>query len=83
MPPMLLLLRIGVVPLPLPLVLLWPIAGLVWAGVWIAALTVGRSPRNSPGTGHVLAGLALLASLRGLRLDVTPREGPHIHMILL
>jgi hypothetical protein len=82
MPPSLLILRIGPVPVPLPVFLLWPIACLAWVGIWVAALVVLRSPRSIPGLRCALATLELLASSRGLRVDVSPHEGPQIQMIL-
>ena len=83
MPPSLLYLRIGVVPLPLPVFLLWPVAWLVWLAVWAAALATGRSPRRRPHLGPVLAVLSLLAGSRGLRVDIAPQQGPSIHVNLL
>lgn len=87
MPPALILIRIGVWPIPIPVLLLWPLIAVVWI-VALAARAVGHLGHASPGANAgwpdlLLACLQMLRQMRGLRMDLRSHQGTPIHVHVL
>ena len=78
-PPVLIYLRIGHVPLPLPVVLLWPLllALLVLSAVVLPFVPL-RSTTVSTRARLPFALYRMLAALRGLRVDVREAHGDRL-----
>jgi len=71
--------RRGRIPLPIPLLLLWPFLLLGWLVLGIGCL-VKRSWRSSPALAGLYGGLMLYVGARGLRVDARPHEGPGVRI---
>jgi hypothetical protein len=81
-PPLLIYVRIGRVPLPLPLVLLWPLLlGLLVCAAVILPLVPLRGMTVRQRVHAPFALWSMLAALRGLRTDVRPAHGPSVIVI--
>ncbi len=80
-PPLLIYVRIGPVPLPLPVVLLWPLllallasAALLLPLLRVRGTTVGQRARLP------FALYRMLAATRGLSVGVSPVNGPGVRV---